>query len=469
MVGQRITDSVRELFGAQSAALYRVEPESGDLIGLAGSGDAGIAFRSGIVMPRGAGMVGLAVRERRPVFTEDILADPRVRLPAEVRARIEPAPYRAVLAVPLVTTERAIGALSVADGAGRVFGPEDVRLVEAFAAQAAVALDNARLYAEAAQRAREAEELARVARALTESLDVATVADRVVVSAMSLLGVPSCGIRLVDAEDGSLVSAGSPDRPARAFASGHAVPAGAGLSGRAVQEGKSLWSSDVLAEPGITLHDDQRRMYEATDHRAALTVPLRARGRVLGVLILLDRTGRRFSDADIVRAETLADQAAVALDNARLYERQRQRAAEQALALRLAQGFLTARDLEETAAHAAGVAAEALGAELSGVFLPEPDAAVLRLVGGVGWSSSAPTPVTADALEALDAPLLTAHGIVAGASVPMVAGARRVGLLGVYWRSARSVSPSERRLLSLIANQTSVAMAQASGLDAPGA
>jgi len=66
-------------------------------------------------------------------------------------------------------------------------------------------------------------------------------------------------------------------------------------------------------------------------------------------------------------------------------------------------------------------------------------------------------------------PLLTAHGIVAGASVPMVAGARRVGLLGVYWRSARSVSPSERRLLSLIANQTSVAMAQASGLDAPGA
>ena len=205
---------------------------------------------------------------------------------------------------------------------------------------------------------------------------------------------------------------------------GHVVPAGAGLSGRAVQEGKSLWSSDVLAEPGIALHDDQRRMYEATDHRAALTVPLRARGRVLGVLILLDRTGRRFSDADIVRAETLADQAALALDNARLYERQRQRAAEQALSLRLAQGFLAARDLAETVSHAARVAAEALGADLAGV--------------------------------------------VAGAGVPMVAGAQRVGLLGVYWRSARSAAPGERRLLSLIANQTSVAMAQLSGPDAPG-
>ena len=469
LVGQRITDSVRELFGAQSAALYRVEPESGDLLGLAGSGDAGPAFEPGIVMPRGAGLVGLAVRERGPVVTGDLLADPRVRLPAEVRARIEAAPYRAVLAVPLVSKERVVGVLSVADRAGRAFDPEDVRLAQAFAAHAAVALDNARLYAESAQRARDAEELARVARALTESLDVATVADRVVVSAMSLLGVPSCGIRLVDAEDGALVSAGSADRPGRAFAAGHVVPAGAGLSGRAVQEGKSLWSSDVLAEPGIALHDDQRRMYEATDHRAALMVPLRARGRVLGVLILLDRTGRRFSDADIVRAETLADQAALALDNARLYERQRQRAAEQALSLRLAQGFLAARDLAETVSHAARVAADALGADLAGVFLPGPDAGVLRLVGGVGWSPGAlPSVVAADALEALDAPLLAAHGVVAGAGVPMVAGAQRVGLLGVYWRSARSAAPGERRLLSLIANQTSVAMAQLSGPDAPG-
>lgn len=469
VLGQRITDSVRDLFGTQSAALYRLEPESGDLIGLAGSGDAGSAFRPGIVMPRGAGMAGLAIRERGPVFTADLLSDPRVRLPAEVRARIEPAPYRAVLAVPLVAKEQIIGSLSLADPAGRAFSPEDVRLVEAFAAQAALALENARLYAEATHRWREAEQLARVARTLTESLDVATVADHIAESALSLFDVHSCGIRLVDAEDGSLVSVGFAGRSQEYFPRGHALPAGTGLAGRAVREGKPVWSPDVLADPDLALHEDIRRACEATGNRAALAVPLRARGRIVGVLLLADPPGRRFSDADLVRADTLADQVALALDNARLYEQQRQRAAEQALSLKLAQGFLVAHDLEETVGHAAKVAAEALGADLCGVFLPEPDGVTLRLVGGVGWNARAKAGAVApaDTIDALEAPVFVEHGVVSGASVPMVAGERRVGMMGVYWRSVRSVSAPERRLLSLIANQTSVAVAQLPGRGTP--
>ncbi len=469
VVGQRITDSVRELFGTQSAALYRLEPESGDLIGLAGSGDAGPAFRPGIVMPRGAGMVGLAVRERGPVFTVDLLTDPRVRLPAEVRARIEPAPYRAVLAVPLVAKEHIIGSLSLADAAGRAFSPEDVRLVQAFADQAALALENARLYGEAMHRWREAEQLARVARTLTESLDVATVADRVAESALSLFDVGACGIRLVDAEDGSLVSVGYAGRSLRYFPPGHVQPAGTGLAGRAVQEGKPVWSPDVLAEPGLSLHEDIRRACETTGSRAVLAVPLTARGRIVGVLLLADRPGRRFSDADLVRAETLADQVALALDNARLYEQQRQRAAEQALSLELAQGFLVARDLEETVGHAAKVAVEALGADLCGVFLPEPDAVTLRLFGGVGWNVRAMVRavVPAGTIDTFEAPVFAEHGVVSGAGVPMVVGERRVGMMGVYWRSVRSVSATERRILSVIANQTSVAVAQLPGRGTP--
>ena len=465
VVGQRIADSVRELFGTQSAALYRLEPESGDLIGLAGSGDAGPAFRPGIVMPRGAGMVGLAVRERGPACTADLLTDPRVLLPAEVRGRIEAAPYRAVLAVPLVAKKQIIGSLSIADAAGRTFGPEDVRLVQAFASQAAVALENAQLYAEAMHRCREAEELARVARTLTESLDVATVADQVAQSALSLFDVRSCGIRLVDAEDGSLVSVGFAGLSQRYFPPGHAQPAGTGLAGRAVQGGKPVWSLDVLADPELSLHEDIRRACEATGNRAALAVPLRARGRIVGTLLLADRPGRRFSDTDLVRAETLADQVALALDNARLHEQQRQRVSEQALSLKLAQGFLLARDLEETVGHAAKVAAEALGADLCGVFLPEPDAVTLRLLGGVGWTARAivRAVVPAATIDALAAPVFVEHGVVSGASVPMVTGERRVGVMGVYWRSVRSVSAPGRRLLSLIANQTSVAVAQLPG------
>ena len=149
VVAQRITDSVRALFSAQSSAIYRLDADAGHLVGLAGSGEMGPAFRPGIVMPRGAGAVGRAVATGEPVATPNVLADKRITLPAEIRARIEQAPCRAVLALPLVIHEEVIGALSVADTEGRRFGPEDIHLAQAFAAQAALALENARLHREA--------------------------------------------------------------------------------------------------------------------------------------------------------------------------------------------------------------------------------------------------------------------------------------------------------------------------------
>ena len=65
--------------------------------------------------------------------------------------------------------------------------------------------------------------------------------------------------------------------------------------------------------------------------------------------------------------------------------------------------------------------------------------------------------------DSLDAPILAEHGVVAGASVPMLVSDRRIGLIGVYWRSARNISTDERRLLALVANQTSLAVAQLPG------
>ena len=101
-----------------------------------------------LVFPRGTGATGLAVRQGRPVVTPNVLADPRITLTPEVRARIEQAGYRAVLAVPLLVQDRAIGALAVGDQPGRVFDAEELRLAEAFADRAAWALESARLYDE---------------------------------------------------------------------------------------------------------------------------------------------------------------------------------------------------------------------------------------------------------------------------------------------------------------------------------
>ena len=147
-VAGRITASVQRLLGVTNAALFRFRPATNDLESLSLVGDHGPTGGKAIVYPVGSGAVGLAVRERRTVVTPDLLSDPRIVQPAEQRERMERAPFRAVLAVPLLVQARVVGALVLGDPAGRRFTEEEVQIAEAFADRAAIALETARLYAE---------------------------------------------------------------------------------------------------------------------------------------------------------------------------------------------------------------------------------------------------------------------------------------------------------------------------------
>ncbi len=145
-VGQRIADAVFAVLDVRVASVFGLDRTSGDLVVVALSGNTGPSLRPGIVFPDAAGMVGLAVRERQPVLTPNILTDPRVVLTPELRAAIENAQYHAVLAVPLLVQDRVVGALGIGDLAGRSFGAEDIEIVRAFADQAAIAVENHQLY-----------------------------------------------------------------------------------------------------------------------------------------------------------------------------------------------------------------------------------------------------------------------------------------------------------------------------------
>ena len=149
VVGRRIAESVRALLGLGTSLLYRVDPVTLEMTVVAGAGTSIPGFDPGVTLPAGFAAVGLAVRERRPVTTPDLLVDPRIALTPELRARLEHAPCRSELAVPLLSHERVIGVLALGDRKGRQFRQEDVLLAQGFAEQAALALENARLYAEA--------------------------------------------------------------------------------------------------------------------------------------------------------------------------------------------------------------------------------------------------------------------------------------------------------------------------------
>jgi two-component system phosphate regulon sensor histidine kinase PhoR len=176
-----------------------------------------------------------------------------------------------------------------------------------------------------ARRQREAEELARVARTLTEDLDVGQVADRVVQPILTLFGVQSSVLWLRE-PDGSLVAVGISGRARQGFKLGDKLVPGASMAGRAVREGRPVWTSDILTEPSLVVPDEQRTRLQVTGDRAVLCVPVAVNARTIGVLSLGHGSQREFTRDEVVLLQAFADQAAIALQNASLYaESQTQR------------------------------------------------------------------------------------------------------------------------------------------------
>ena len=386
LVAQRVADSVCQLLGAHSSSLYRIEPESQALVALAVAGEAGVAIGRDTVFPRGHAVVGVAVRERVPVATPDLLGDARFIFTEEARAGIERIGNRSVLAVPLCVGERVIGALGVGDWVGRQFGADEIRLTEAFADQAALALENARLYTEATRRRLEAEELARVARILTESLNPHDVGERIVESVLVLFQTRISVLRLLQ-RDGSLALLARSGDLEGASDTDAVLPAGVGPAGRATVEGRPVASSDVFNDPMIVLSSEVAETARRTGHGAVLAVPLRAKGRIIGTLALGDAAGRIFSETEAALLQAFGDQAALALENAQLYEQNRRQVEELSVLLELSRAVTGQLDRTTLLRSIHAQASRIMDASNMGIVLFDEERGevevVLRVVDGV--------------------------------------------------------------------------------------
>jgi len=210
-VADRIAASVRTLIQAKTAVVYRVEPDTGDLVALAVCARGDAVEHPVLRSPAGSGVGGRAVRTGRPVTTPDVLADPAIELPDDLRAQIADTPLRAAMALPMAIQGHVVGTLALFDEAGRAFTPEEMTVAQAFADQAAVALEMTRIYDETEQGRQVAEKLALVAKGLTETLDVEAIGQQVVAATTSLFQAQTCTLRLLR-EDGrlQLVAVGGP-------------------------------------------------------------------------------------------------------------------------------------------------------------------------------------------------------------------------------------------------------------------
>jgi GAF domain-containing protein len=221
------------------------------------------------------------------------------------------------LGVPLIVKDEFIGNLVIYTKEQHEFTVEEIEFFTIVARQAAIAIHNARLYEETERRRRAAEELARVARSLTETLDPTIVGERIVTSVRELFIVRGSALRLRNI-DGSLRHLASCGEAFSQTSAGEAVSSGVGLTSRAIGEGKPIWSRDILNDPEIVLTDEMRAYLVRSGNCSMIVVPLRAHEKLIGTLTLSDRTGRMYLDNEVALLQTFADQAALALENARL-------------------------------------------------------------------------------------------------------------------------------------------------------
>jgi signal transduction histidine kinase/ActR/RegA family two-component response regulator len=261
-----------------------------------------------------SGLPGLVVEARAPVLIPQPMLHPRTMAPEWWRCR----PTATYYGVPINVGETFVGVLDyiLPEGLPDAEEQEALRLL---AAQAGIAIRNAALYQEARQRRDVAESLARVARELTGTLEEERIAELVAQGVVQLLAARGATLYRYDEATGRL-SALRTYGPHAEITRGLVLEPGEGAAGRAVVERKILATTDVLREPRVNISPALRARLEHFNTGAVVSVPLVAQDRVVGALSLSDVSGREFTDDELQALQVFADQAALALENARLYE-----------------------------------------------------------------------------------------------------------------------------------------------------
>jgi GAF domain-containing protein len=260
---------------------------------------------------------GRAILDRTVVHMADLATAPEEEFPVgrEMQRRIG---HRAILSVPLMREDRAIGAIALWRMEARAFSDSQIELVKTFADQAAIAIENVRLFNETREALEQQQASAEVLRVISSSVaDTAPVFERIAESCKRLFDGSIVGINLVG-EDG-MIHVGYYDGPnPEQFRRLFPTPLSAESStGRAILERRIVHYPDV--EHGDDVPEYTRRSSEATGERSLLFAPMLWEGRGVGAIVVARRVARAFSDKEIALLKTFADQAVIAIQNARLF------------------------------------------------------------------------------------------------------------------------------------------------------
>ncbi|MGB5933599.1 MAG: SpoIIE family protein phosphatase [Anaerolineae bacterium] len=258
----------------------------------------------------GKGITAWVAATGEPLLAPDVSQEPRyLLLPGWGKIQSE-------LAVPLKTKTAVIGVLDVESDQLNAFDESDLVVLQSLAHQAAIAIENARLFDAEQRRAEQFRVIAEVGRQITSTLDINELLVQVVRLVEQAFGYYHVAIGLIEGDEVDLRAGAGIlwDDPEFQFKPARLKVGEEGITGWVTSTGESLLVPDVSREPRYV-------WMQGSKTRSELAVPIKAKGEVIGVLDVQSDRLNAFDQSDLTMLQSLAHQAGVAIENARLYER----------------------------------------------------------------------------------------------------------------------------------------------------
>jgi two-component system NtrC family sensor kinase len=286
--------------------------------------------------PDRASLLGRSLLERAVANSADALAEPDLQLRDYARKR----GFRAVLIVPLLRGDKVEGALVLTRAEPGLFAPREIELVQTFADQAAIAIENVRLFNEVKTKTDDLSEALQMQTATSDVLkvisrsafDLQAVFNTLVSSAVELSGALTGTICVRDGDVfryRDTIGAEHTSKLARYLKDNPATPGRSTIAGRVLLSGEVERIPDCLVDPEYVVPMGSL----ATNVRSLLGVPLLGNEGIEGAIILTREEPGHFTDRQVEIVQIFADQAVIALENVRLFEEVRARTKELAASL----------------------------------------------------------------------------------------------------------------------------------------
>jgi signal transduction histidine kinase len=229
------------------------------------------------------------------------------------------AQLQSLICLPLQAPGNVVGIMLIGDPQQQVFQVRDVDLLQAIAGQVSTNLRNAWIFAQSQRQIEELESVTEVARVMVSSLDSGQILSRIMEEVTTRLDTEAAALLLLHSAQQELEFAAVAG-PGSASLLGMRLKMGQGVVGWVAQHDQPLVVADVSADTRFNSEFDRQTL---TETRSILAVPLRVRERLIGVVEVINKINGSFSVADQRLLESMAIFAAVAIENARLYEEAR--------------------------------------------------------------------------------------------------------------------------------------------------